>query len=75
MDPISKTFVSALEEYARRDKIPVIQFRKGQRKDDIAAEQRKKFNKPEGVVFIGSAQEFDNLAEKAAFSEKALWLA
>src|SRR6202162_3230387 len=57
MDPISKTFVAALEEYARREKIPVIQFRKGQRKHDIAPDQRKKFHKPEGVVFIGKAQE------------------
>ena len=57
MDPISKDFVTALENYARREKIPVIQFRKGQRKDDIAAEQRKKFKKAEGVVFIGKAQE------------------
>ena len=32
-------------------------FRKGQRKDDVAAEQRKKFQKTEGVVFIGKAQE------------------
>jgi hypothetical protein len=57
MDPISKTFVAALEEYARREKIPVIEFRKGQRKDDSATEQRKKFGKTEGVVFIGKAQE------------------
>src|SRR3982751_924129 len=57
MDPISKTFVAALEEHARREEIPVVQFRKGQRKDDIAAEQRKKFSKGEGVVFIGKAQE------------------
>ena len=57
MDPISKTFVSALEEYARREKIPIVQFRKGQRKDDIAAEQRRKFRKAEGIVFIGKAQE------------------
>src|SRR5438270_13765568 len=35
----------------------MIQFRKGQRKDEIAAEQRKDFHKPEGVVFIGKAQE------------------
>jgi hypothetical protein len=35
----------------------MIQFRKGQRKDDIAAEHRKKFTRPEGVVFIGKAQE------------------
>jgi hypothetical protein len=43
MDPISKTFVAALEEFAKREQVPVIQFRKGERKDDIAAEQRKKF--------------------------------
>ena len=57
MDPISKTFVAALEAFARREKVPVIQFRKGQRKDDIAAAYRKKFTRPEGVVFIGKAQE------------------
>ena len=57
MDPISKAFVTALEKYAQREKIPVIWFRKGQRKDDIAAAQRKQFDKVEGVVFIGKAQE------------------
>src|SRR5260370_15848907 len=57
MDPISKTFVAALEAFARREKIPVIAFRQGQRKDDIASEQRKRFQKTEGVVFIGKAQE------------------
>jgi hypothetical protein len=57
MDPISKTFVAALEGFAKRQKIPVIQFRKGRRKDDVAAEQRKKFTQAEGVVFIGKAQE------------------
>ena len=57
MDPISKAFVAALEDFARRERIPMIQFRKGQRKDDIAAEQRKNFTQAEGVVFIGKAQE------------------
>src|ERR1700674_1976988 len=57
MDPISKAFVATVEGYARREKIPVIQFRKGKRKDDIATEQRKKFSQAEGVIFIGKAQE------------------
>ncbi len=57
MDPISKSFKTALEQLARREEILVVQFRKGQRKDDIAAERRKRFSKPEGVVFIGKAQE------------------
>ena len=57
MDPISKAFVKSLEDFARRENVPVVQFRKGQRKDNIAAEYRKKFSRPEGVVFIGKAQE------------------
>jgi hypothetical protein len=57
MDPISKAFVAALQQYAKREEVPIIQFRKGERKDDIAAEHRKKFTKQEGVVFIGKAQE------------------
>jgi hypothetical protein len=57
MDPISRAFVKSLEDVARREKVPVVQFRKGQRKDDIAAGYRKKFTKAEGVMFIGKAQE------------------
>jgi hypothetical protein len=57
VDPISKTFRAALEAFARREQVPAIQFRKGQRNDDIAAEERKKFARPKGVVFIGKAKE------------------
>jgi hypothetical protein len=57
MDPISKTFIAAMEAFARREGIPMVQFRKGQRKDDIAAAYLKKFTKSEGVLFIGKAQE------------------
>ena len=38
MDPISKAFVAAIEQFAKREQIPVIHFAKGQRKDDIAKE-------------------------------------
>ena len=57
MDPISKAFIAAMDSFAKREGIPVVQFRKGQRKDDIAAEHLKKFTKEEGVLFIGKAQE------------------
>ena len=56
-DPISKTFVAAIEQLARRERIPVVLFRKGQRKEDIAAGYLRKCTRPEGVVFIGKAQE------------------
>jgi hypothetical protein len=57
MDPISKAFIAAMETFARRESIAVVHFRKGQRKDDVAAEYRKKFSEDEGVLFIGKAQE------------------
>jgi hypothetical protein len=57
MDPISKAFIASMEACARQEQVPIVQFRKGQRKDDIAAEQLKKFTKQEGVLFIGKAQE------------------
>jgi len=57
MDPISKAFVAEMEAFAEREGVPVVLFRKGQRKDYIAAEHLKRFTKPEGVLFIGKAQE------------------
>jgi hypothetical protein len=57
MDPISKEFVARLESFAKEQRVPVVQFRKGQRKDDIAAEFIRKFKQEEGVLFIGKAQE------------------
>lgn len=57
MDPISKAFVEDMERFAKHEKVPVVSFKKGERKDDIAAEHLSKFQGQEGVLFIGKAQE------------------
>ena len=57
MEPISKEFVARLDRFARQQRVPVVQFRKGERKDDVAVEYLKKFKGEEGVLFIGKAQE------------------
>ena len=57
MDPISKAFIARVEQFAQHDKVPVVHFQKGQRKDDVAADYRKKFTGQEGVLFIGKAPE------------------
>jgi len=57
MAPISRRFVAALEAFATEQGLTIVQFRKKQRKDDVAAEQLRKFSKDEGVVLIGKAQE------------------
>ena len=57
MAPMSRSFVAALERYAAVHEIDVVQFRAGERKDDVMAERLKRFDREEGVVFVGKAQE------------------
>ncbi len=57
MNPLSRHFVAALEAFVMRHEVPLVQFRKGQRKDQVMAEHLRSFRKGEGVVFIGKAQE------------------
>src|SRR4051812_3633857 len=52
MDPMTKSFVAGMERFAKQEQIPVVQFRKGQRKDDVMAEHLARFDKPEGVVLL-----------------------
>ena len=55
--PMTEAFVADLKTFAKEHGLPLVQFRKGQRKDDIAKEHLAKFTGQEGVVFIGVAQE------------------
>ena len=57
MAPMSRQFVAKLEGYARKHGIEVVRFRPGERKDDVMADRLKRFDRAEGVVFIGKAQE------------------
>lgn len=57
MDPISKSFVAAIHRFVDEHGIDLIDFRAGQRKDDVALEYRAAFEGTEGVLFVGRAQE------------------
>ena len=57
MDPMTKKFIAAIEDFARAEQIPLITFRKNERKDDMAKEMLSRFDRKEGVMFIGKAQE------------------
>ena len=35
MDPISKAFVAGIDAFARRQNVPVVAFKKGERKDEV----------------------------------------
>jgi len=57
MDPISKAFIRGLEVFAARERVPLVTFTPRQRKDDVMAEHLARFTAPEGILFIGKAQE------------------
>jgi hypothetical protein len=57
VEPLTRQFVAAIEKFVRYQGIPLVSFDKGQHKEDVAAQFRADFTKPEGVVFVGKAQE------------------
>lgn len=54
---ITDQFVQGVRAFVEEHQVPIIQFRPGQRKEDVAAEYRQASEQAEGVVFIGVAQE------------------
>ncbi len=57
MAPISQAFIAAIEAFVAAHRVPLIAFEKGQRKDDVMAAHLARFTAPEGVLFVGKAQE------------------
>ena len=57
MGVMTNEFLRQVDAFVEQHQIPVVSFKKGQRKDDVAAEYRGRFQGSEGVVFLGKAQE------------------
>jgi hypothetical protein len=51
------TFVGDIHAFAQRHRIPVVQFAKGARKEEVVHKHLARFKPREGVVLIGVAQE------------------
>jgi hypothetical protein len=61
MGVMTHAFLQQVDAFVEAQQIPVVAFKKGQRKDDVAAEQRARFHGTEGVLFLGKAQEKVNV--------------
>src|ERR1700681_2788408 len=57
VEPMTRSFVQAIEQFVHEHQIPMVSFQKGQRKDELAAQMRARFPHRDGVVFVGKAQE------------------
>jgi hypothetical protein len=54
---MSEQFVKAIERFVTTERIDLVPFEKGQRKDDVAQDYLVRFEGDEGVLFVGKAQE------------------
>jgi hypothetical protein len=57
MSRMTRAFVEATERFADKHFIPLVTFEKGVRKEDVFHEHLAHFDREEGVVMIGKAQE------------------
>lgn len=57
VEPMTRAFVQAIEQFVKDQQILMVTFEKGRRKDEVAAQFRAKFVPREGVVFVDKAQE------------------
>lgn len=57
MGPMSRAFVQKIESFAKREGVPIIRFKKNEIKHEVVARDFEKFDRKEGVVVIGKAQE------------------
>lgn len=61
---ITDTFSTAVHRFAREQRVPWVDFARGQRKDDVMHRHLAGFTaagRTEGVLFVGRAQEKTNL--------------
>lgn len=57
MAPMTEAFVKQIEHFVESERLDVVAFDRGERKDDIARRYLASFEYDEGVLFVGKAQE------------------
>jgi ketopantoate reductase len=57
MAKMTRAFLAATDRFAHQNDIPIIPFENGVRKEHVFHERLADFDRQEGVVFIGKAQE------------------
>ena len=78
MGVMTNDFLRQVDAFVEQQQIPVVTFRKGERKDDVAADYRRRFQGSEGILFLGKAQEkvtvFRTEKRSGADGKKYAWL-
>ncbi len=54
---MSEAFVRNIEQFVAGERIDLVSFAKGERKDDVTQKYLRRFRRREGVLYVGKAQE------------------
>ena len=54
---MTQAFIKSIATFLQREGLELVRFQKGQRKDEVLQQKLRRFKKPEGVIFVGVAQE------------------
>jgi hypothetical protein len=54
---MTDAFIKSIRDFIQREGVELVHFKKGQRKDEVMQAHLRRFKKPEGVLFVGVAQE------------------
>ena len=54
---MTEAFVKSIHAFIQHERLELVRFKKGQRKDDVLQEHLRRFKKDQGVLFVGVAQE------------------
>ena len=57
MSPMTERFIDSIERYAKQNNLRLVQFRAGERKDELTQDYLRAFTADEGVLYVGKAQE------------------
>jgi hypothetical protein len=55
--PMTEGFLKSVDEFVARTGVDVVQFKKGERKDEVTQDYLARFPGTEGVLYVGKAQE------------------
>src|SRR3982074_11801 len=55
--PMTEAFVRNIEEFVAREGVDLVAFAKRQRKDEVTQQCWRRFDRAEGVLYVGKAQE------------------
>ena len=54
---MTKHFIRSIQDFIQQEDLELVHFKKGQRKDNVLQKKLRQFQKEEGVIFVGVAQE------------------